>query len=557
MPTEHVGPRGLRHLLDAVLLIGSDLDLHGTLRRIVEAAVDLVDARYGALGVLDPTGTALADFITVGIDEEARKEIGSLPTGLGLLGSLITDARPLRLADLTEHPDSSGFPPKHPPMTSFLGVPIRMRDEVFGNLYLTDKTTAEVFTDVDEELVTALAGAAGVAIENARLYEQGRRREAAMAAMQEVATALLAGAEPQHSLALIARQGRELVNADLASIALPAETPDTMTIAVADGFMAGALLGQRFPTEGSVSGQVLKTGETVTLEDASRDSRRQQPIVQFGSVGPSLFVPLASEGHIFGTLAVARTLGSLPFANDEVELVLSFASQASVVLEHERSRQHLQRLQLLEDQERIARDLHDTVIQRLFASGLTLQGVARLINDPEALRRVEAAVEELDVTVRQIRTVIFDVAAPSSVHDSGIRKRVLALTREAGRALGFEPRVVFSGPVDSAVPETVAQELLPTLREALSNVVRHANAHAVEVEVSVDRDVVLCVRDDGVGVPIGSEDSGGRGTVNMRARAERLGGNLTVGPGPDGGAGVRWQVPLRSPNPHQAALRRD
>jgi signal transduction histidine kinase len=551
-----VGPKGLRHLLDAVLLIGSDLDLHAMLRRIVEAAVDLVDARYGALGVLDPSGTALSDFITIGIDEGARRGIGSLPKGLGLLGSLITDARPLRLADLAEHPDSAGFPPNHPPMTSFLGVPIRVRDEVFGNLYLTDKTSAEVFTDVDEELVSALAGAAGVAIQNARLYEQGRRREAAMAAMQEVATALLAGTEPQHSLALIARQGRELVNADLASIALPAEAPDTMVVAVADGFMAGALLGQRFPTPGSVSGHVLATGETALLENAAEDGRLEQPIVQFGNVGPALFVPLMSDGRAFGTLSVARTLGSLPFANDDVDLVLSFASQASVVLEHERGRQHLQRLQLLEDQERIARDLHDTVIQRLFASGLTLQGVARLITDAEARRRVEAAVEELDVTVRHIRTVIFDVATPSSVHDSGIRKRVLSLSREAAGALGFEPRVTFTGPVDTVVPETVAQELLPTLREALSNVVRHANAKQVDVEVGVNGDLVLSVIDDGIGVPPGTE-GGGRGTVNMRARAERLGGSLSVGPAPARGTVVRWEVPLRSPNPHRAALHRD
>ncbi|HLY84239.1 MAG TPA: GAF domain-containing protein, partial [Acidimicrobiales bacterium] len=196
MPSEHAGPRSLRRLLDAVLTIGSELDLASVLRRIVEAAVELVGARYGALGVLNESGTGLAEFITVGLDDDTRRAIGNLPKGLGLLGALITDARPLRLPDLREHPDRSGFPPNHPPMTSFLGVPIRVRQEVFGNLYLTDKTAGEVFTDVDEELALGLASAAGVAIANARLFEQVRRREAALAAMHEVASALVAGTEP-------------------------------------------------------------------------------------------------------------------------------------------------------------------------------------------------------------------------------------------------------------------------------------------------------------------------------------------------------------------------
>src|SRR5579859_132436 len=228
----HMGPGGLRRLLDAVLTIGSELDLSSVLQRIVEAAVDLVGARYGALGVLDESGTELSEFITVGIDADTQRAIGALPKGLGLLGALITDARPLRLADLTEHPERSGFPPNHPPMTSFLGVPIRAHQEVFGNLYLTDKMTGEVFTDVDEELVLGLAAAAGVAIHNARLFAQVRRREAALAAMQEVATALVGGSEPLESLRLVARHARELVGADLATVAVPEDGGEMLVLEV-------------------------------------------------------------------------------------------------------------------------------------------------------------------------------------------------------------------------------------------------------------------------------------------------------------------------------------
>ena len=540
MAGEHAGPRALRQLLEAVLMIGSDLDLHAMLRRIIEAATVLVDARYGALGVLDESGNGLSDFITVGIDEETHRAIGNLPKGLGILGSLITDAKPLRLADLREHPDSVGFPPHHPPMRSFLGVPIRVRDEVFGNLYLTDKTSAEVFTDVDEELVLGLAAAAGVAIENARLFQRGRQREAALAGIQEIATVLMEGASWRGSLQLVARHARELLSADLSTIALPDASGETMVVEVADGPSASAVVAERFPRRGSISGDVLDTGRPVVLTDASQDTRAKQPVVRDSSIGPALFVPLVQSGQPFGTLSVARAAGSAPFTSTELDIVRSFASQASVILEHERTRQDVQRLALLQDQERIGRDLHDTVIQRLFAIGLSLQGAARLIDNPEARRRVDGAVSELDVTVRHIRTVIFDVES-SGADAPSLRARVLDLTKEAGRLLGFDPAVTFDGPLDSAVTEEVADELLATLREALSNVARHARARRTDVSLSVGRDVVLTVADDGAG-PSG-DPSGGRGIRNMRARAERLGGKLDVVTREGGGCAVTWRVP--------------
>ena len=309
------------------MTVGSDLDLETVLDRIVKSAVSLVDARYGALGVLDETGTSLSQFLTVGLDEETYQAIGPLPKGHGILGLLILEPTPIRLPDLREHPDSYGFPPNHPPMKSFLGVPIRVRDQVFGNLYLTDKTTAEVFTDVDEELVVALASAAGVAIENARLHIRVRE------------------------------------------------------------------------------------------------------------------------------------------------------------------------LALLEDRERIARDLHDTVIQRLFATGLLLQGAARLAQRPEVIERISQAVDDLDLTVKHIRTAIFGLEAPRRAV-GGLRHRVLSLAAESAGPLGFEPHVLFDGPVD-AVPEDVAVELLAVLRESLTNAARHAEARRVDIELVADGEVVLRVIDDG------------------------------------------------------------
>jgi signal transduction histidine kinase len=374
----NAGPRSLRQLLDAVMTVGSNLDLPSVLHHIIGSAVSLVDARYGALGVLDETGTGLSQFITVGLDEDARRAIGSLPKGHGILGLLILEPKPIRLPDLHEHPDSYGFPPNHPPMKSFLGVPIRVRDQVFGNLYLTDKTSAEVFTDIDEELVVALAAAAGIAIENARLHLRVRE------------------------------------------------------------------------------------------------------------------------------------------------------------------------LALLEDRERIARDLHDTVIQRLFATGLRLQGAARLAERPELAERITQAVDDLDLTVKHIRTAIFGLEA-SRRAAGGLRHRVLALCAEAAGALGFDPHVLFDGPVDNS-PEDAAIELLAVLREALANVARHAQAARVDVDVVADSDLTLRVVDDGRGLPE-ERRAAGRGLRNMDARASALGGTMVARSGSPAGTILEWRVPAHHAEP--------
>jgi signal transduction histidine kinase len=370
------GPKSLRQLLDAVIGLGADLDLSATLRRIIEAATSLADARYGALGVLNEAHTELSEFITVGVDDATRAAIGAPPKGHGILGLLIAHPQPLRLPDLREHPESFGFPPGHPPMRSFLGVPISVRGEVFGNLYLTDKQSQEVFSDVDEELVVALAAAAGVAIDNARLH------------------------------------------------------------------------------------------------------------------------------------------------------------------------QRLQQVVLLEDRERIAMDLHDSVIQQLFAIGLSLEATSRRVADSEIAQRIHMSVEDLDATIKRIRSTIFELGASAGT-SVGVRDRLLALVDELQASLPSRPRMTFDGPLDSIMSDARAGELVTVLRELLSNVARHARASHVDVTVAVDDDTVsIEVVDDGVGPGHAPPTTGsGLGLRNLASRAERHGGTFTMAAAPVGGTVARWRVP--------------
>ncbi|HET7489676.1 MAG TPA: GAF domain-containing protein [Acidimicrobiales bacterium] len=539
----HAGAGGLRQLLDAIVSIGSDLDLASMLRRIVEAAASLVDARYAALGVLDESRTRLAEFIPVGIDEATRRAIGGAPKGLGILGSLITDAQPLRLARLSDHPDSAGFPPGHPPMTSFMGVPVLVRNEVFGNLYLADKTTAAEFSEVDEELVVALAAAAGVAIANARLFEQGRRREAALVGMQEVATRSLVGLPERDVLQLIAGHVRRLVTADLAFVAVPVEGAEaTMVVEAADGERAERLWGRAFPADDSIAGRVAAGGHAVAVDDLAAAEGTSAGTAALAGAGPGILVPMWCEGRPLGVLAAVKDGGAAPFSPDEVELASSFSAHVTVVLERERARRRLETLSLLEDEERIARDLHDSVIRRTFSAGLLLQGAMPRVVEPEARRRIEQAIRELDATVHHIRSVVFDMAAPRP-RPAPIRSAVLDATRDASFALGFEPRVVVSGPLD-AMPEDEAADLIVTLRDVLAQVAGHGSVTAVEVEVAVDGHSLLRVREDGAALEDGADD----GTVveAARRRAEKHGGEAFLWRTSAGGV-FEWSVPAGVP----------
>ncbi|WP_229075573.1 GAF domain-containing sensor histidine kinase [Actinoplanes sp. DH11] len=528
----------LRALLDAVVGIGTDLDLRSTLQRIVEAACALAGAKYGALGVLSPGHDSLSDFVTHGIPAEAHARIGDLPHGRGVLGVLITDPQPVRLPDITQHPDSYGFPPHHPPMHSFLGVPVRTREQIFGNLYLAEKQGAEQFSDDDEEIVVALAAAAGVAIDNARLYELAQRRQRWLEAAAEITGVLLGTVRRTEALRLIARRAREVAGAALVLVLLHDEENARFTIEVADGADPGcaAMTGRVLPVDAV---QVRDFGRKAYrfLDDLRDAAEWPGPV----PAGPALAAPLAGGDIPQGVLIVSQPPERAAFGDDDAVLLSTFAGQAALALERARAQEERELLAVLEDRERIARDLHDVVIQRLFATGMQLQAAAApQAVRPDVAKRINAAVDDLDATIRDIRRSIFELRAPVG---AALRTELRDTVDAAAATLGFRPALETSGPVESAVPDDVVPELTAVLREALSNVARHARATDVRVSVRVaGGELILQVRDDGVGMDPALARGG---VVNMGERAHDLGGAFEIGPGPDGGGTlVTWRVPL-------------
>ena len=515
----------LSGLLDAVVAVGSGLELSQTLRRIVQAAVELVDAEYGALGVLNPD-RSIGEFIVVGLSDGEVEALGAPPKGHGILGLLMVDPRPIRLDDLMSHPQSYGFPPAHPPMHSFVGVPIRVRAEVFGNLYLTEKRGGGAFSEHDEQVLVALAAAAGVAIENARLFTEAETRAAWMRASAEIITAVLRGEEPDEVLDLIAERARTVAGVDAATIALPDEG-DVMVVEHVAGVGTEALLGRR-----------QQTSATDSADDGG-------PSLYGENYGPTMSVPLVSGDRTLGTLALANRPGSPPFLPEERALAENFAGQAALALVLAEAQREQERLAVLEDRDRIARDLHDLVIQRLFATGMMLQGATRTATEPDVVERIDRAVRDLDATIVEVRSTIFALQE-SRGESTGLRGRVLREMSAAAHTLGFEPTVRFDGPIDSVVPDDVSEHVVAAVREALSNVARHASAGVVRVSLSVDdNDVVLIVTDNGVGLAQALDRRSG--LANLDQRAERLGGRCVTEPAAPDGSGTRliWRAPVR------------
>ncbi|TYK51458.1 GAF domain-containing sensor histidine kinase [Actinomadura decatromicini] len=526
-------------LLEAVVSVGSELDLESVLRRITEAAITLVDARYGALGVIAEEGERLVQFVTVGVGEDEIEAIGHWPEGHGILGLLIREPHPLRLPDLGGHPASSGFPANHPPMRSFLGVPIRVRDEVFGNLYLTEKAGGGEFDQEDEVVVTALATAAGVAIENARLYEETRRRERWLEASGEISTALLSGTDPYEVTALVAQRAREIADADLATVALLEEGGTHFLVESAHGEGAEGLEGLRVPLDHSVAGPVFAEGVALRLADGSKAAQEAGVPVHV-PIGPLLVVPLGLGASARGVLSVINAPGGAVFSAGTQRLLEAFAGQAAVALELAERRRDTERLTLLEDRDRIARDLHDTVIQRLFATAMGLMAAMKLVQHKEVAVRVQRAVDDLDDTIRQIRSSIFALQGPEV--EESLRSRLHALVDAATEQLGFAPSVRLDGLLDTVVDDETGEHLLAVVREALSNVARHARATEAVLKIDVGDDVTVLVEDDGVGIPEGGRRSGLR---NIDERARGLGGFCTAKPRPGGGTVLSWCVPLK------------
>ena len=536
-------------LLDAVVGIGSGLDLEQALGRIVQAAVSLVDARYGALGVIGG-GQRLARFITVGLSEQQIAAIGPYPQGHGLLGELIRHPVPLRTEDLSKHPRSYGFPEHHPPMHSFLGVPIRVRDEVFGNLYLTEKQGGAPFDADDEAVLVALAAAAGVAIDNARLYDEARRRQEWLETTAELTRGLLGGQDVDDVLAAFAQRVRAFAGADLAVLALPESRDGELLVLAADGDGAGRLRGAVFGTDGTLCGEVFKSGQRVLIADMAQQERSDRDL--FEGIGPLVGLPMGAAGSVRGVLALARSAGGTPFDAGMVDLAADLGMQAAVVLELAERRKDGELLSLYADRDRIGRDLHDLAIQRLFATSMSLQGAYKITQKPAVARRIAQAIEDLDDTVKVIRSTIFALHAHELDPDDApsVRAQVMDECERAVPGLGFTPAVRFTGPVDVLVGEQVAGHLLPVLREILSNAARHARASRVEVDLAASQQrVVLTVEDDGVGIPAGGRRSG---LENLRERAEQLGGTFTAVPGPARGTVATWSVPARPHEPGAA-----
>jgi signal transduction histidine kinase len=531
-------------LLEAVVAVGSHLELEAVLRQIVEAAVELVSARYGALGVIGEGGR-LAEFVPVGLDESQIAGIHHWPEGRGLLGELITDPRPLRLHAISAHPGSSGFPDGHPPMRSFLGVPVRIRDEVYGNLYLTEKQGGD-FDEEDEALVHALAAAAGVAIENARLYAEARRQQQWLRATGEVTQRLLYGDQTSDVLQQVAEQALQISGADLVVLALPTVDRKRLVIEHACGDGAAEALGLVLPAEGSASGIVMASGKPLAIDDFSGD-RRVAPVArQHMTLGPAVLVPLGPAGDVRGVLTAGRHQGALPLSPPAVEMVTTFAAQAGIGLELAEHRRDAQRLALFEDRDRIARDLHDLVIQRLFATGMSLQGATVFLQDPEATSRVERAVDALDETIKDIRSAIFSLQARGEANQPGLRARILAIMEQMTGSLGHPPSLRMAGQLDTQVPAPIAEHMLAALREALANVAKHAHATRTDVIVEAGGDLVLRVRDDGSGLPKTTRRSG---LGNLADRAGELRGTFHADPAEGGGTELEWRVPLPAADP--------
>ncbi|MEV7670291.1 GAF domain-containing protein [Streptomyces sp. NPDC088752] len=495
------GPQGgdpsrLPLLLEAVLGVGTDLELHATLQHIVDSATELIGARYGALGVVDPERRRLTDLFTTGMTEEERRRIGGLPDGTAdRTGALVRDPRPLRLDDLTADPHSSGVPEGHPEVRAFLGVPIRVHTEVFGNLYLTEKRTGR-FTEEDLALLRVLASQAGIAIGNARLYETARQRERWIEGAAAVTTALLTGASAENALTTVAERARVLAAASAGVVLQPTAEGGMEIVAASTRDDPGDLIGTTIAPGSPVLVQLLG-GEPVFVEDSATDPRMTTRVRS--RFGPSMMLPLRSGGKLVGTLALPRRRGDPPYSAVDRLLASQFASQAALALVLADARQDRERLAVYEDRDRIARDLHDLVVQRLFATEMMLESTRRrAAGSSEESTLLGRAVDELDSTIQEVRTAIFALQQPPADAPTTFRGRVLRETGGAAALLGFQPSVHFSGAVDALVDEETGERLLGALRGALAAAHRRSGVGAITVGVTAgDEGVRLRIEDDG------------------------------------------------------------
>lgn len=528
----------LAHLLDAVVAISADLNLADVLSRIVRAACKLVDARYGALGVLDRDGERLAEFVTHGVTPEERAAIGDLPHGKGILGLLIHEPQPLRLRELSTHPESVGFPPNHPPMRTFLGAPVRIRDEIFGNIYLTEKNDGTEFTADDETILVALAAAAGIAIDNARLYERARRQRALVETTNELGQRLLEGSAEAEAMRFLVETAVEHTYARKGFVALHDEMGSLRVVTCGGATDCAPDITLTAPGWRDVvkAGDPVLLGEGDTPE-SGRGMRAELETVLGGGHGEIAVLPVVVGNEDVGVLVVAWGHDSRSVASEMLEMLSRLAGQTGLTLTAARAQRDRSRLVLLEDRDRIARDMHDHVIQRLFATGLSLQAASHLATHPTVRTRVIEAVDELDRAIRDIRHAIFEL---HEVGPATVREALDELIEDLTDALGFAPRLTVRGSLDG-LPADLASDVLAVVREALSNVARHSGADAASVRIESDQELVITVRDNGSGINPRVRRSG---LGNLSDRALSRGGSMVLRPAESAGTELCWRVPL-------------
>jgi signal transduction histidine kinase len=536
----------LRALLDATVALTSELSLESLLQKLVETAAALTGARYAALGVIDESGTELERFLTTGVDAETHRAIGDLPRGRGILGVLIRETRALRLGDISADPRSVGFPPNHPPMHTFLGVPVMLRGVAFGNLYLTEKWGGGDFTDEDEELVTLLAAQAAVAIENARLYESATRWSRQLESLHDVVRSMVEETELDRLLELVCRRLRDLIGARLTLILLPEN--ESLRVAAADGDGASRLVGDRMPREHSKAGRVLDRRQSARVDAVLDDPEVNQEEARRLGVRSGLYVPLIARGRAIGIVAVHDKLGGeARFSDGDLRLAEIFAARAAVAVDLSQrvARDTVRRVIEAQEQERtrLARELHDETGQALTSILLGLKSI-RAAKDEAAAEQAEAQLRELVVSALQdVRSLAVELR-PSTLDDFGL---VPALER-LGATLEDQSGVrvaVEAGLQDRRLPPEVETALYRFVQEGLTNVVKHAEAGGVSVVIaSRDGGVSAVVEDDGRGFAPDDVRPDALGLVGMRERLALLGGTLAVESKPGRGTALIAYVPL-------------
>ncbi|OBB80372.1 histidine kinase [Mycobacterium colombiense] len=532
----------MEQLLRVIVEIGAGLDLDATLHRIISAARELTSAPYGALAIRDRDGN-LMSFVHEGMDAETVRRIGHLPVGKGLLSLSLLDTPALRMDDLTTHHAAVGFPEHHPPMRAFLAVPITIRGNVFGNLYLTHVDPTGVFSESDEVAARALAFAAAVAIDNAQVFERERTSVKWIEASREITTALLSRAEPhRRPLQLIAERARVLTGAEQAIVLVPADSDaaddevDTLVVSAAVGVYASDVLGQRVPVDGSTTGAVFTSGQPLITEEL------RYPIQAFTDVGqrPAILMPLRARDEVVGVIAIARGVDQPPFDESYLDLVNDFATHAAIALALTSAREDARQLTILAERERIAHDLHDHVIQRLFAAGMNLQGTLARARSPEVADRLNRTLDDLQTIIEEIRTTIFALRSPLAA-SGGFRQRIQRVVADLTENRDLVTTVRLDGPM-TAVGAELADHAEAVTTEAVSNALRHSGASRLTVEISVADMFILNVIDDGCGIPAGNTRHSG--LANMKRRAEQLGGTCEITSPPEGGTRVHWVAPL-------------